>query len=138
MASKILDRHNFIQHLVSFLHSKGLDMVNKGVSIVGRGTRCVGCLFLKGVILTLVFFLVFDGRCVHVFFVLSSSVRALAFHVPLTSASEASSFGHAFALFGSASLEAFAWPVMGIVFDDRRIDVHRVGVSLRLSSRWTS
>ena len=113
-------------------------MVNKGVGIVGRGARCVVCLFLKGVVLTLVFFLVFDGRRVHIFFALSSSVRALVFHVSLTSASEALSFGHAFVLFGSASLEAFAWPIMGIVFDDCRIDVHRVGVSLRLSLRWTS
>jgi len=81
MALKILDHHNLVQHLVPFLWSHRLNMIDKGMGVVGWGFRCVIVLFFCGVVLTLFFILIVSRRRLYIFFLLFSSIRAIRFNV---------------------------------------------------------
>jgi len=138
MVSKILNCHDFIQHLIPFLWSHRLDMIDEGVGIIGWGSRCVIVSFFCGVILTLFFILVIGCCHSHFFFMLLSSIRTVALHMPLESASKALSFSHVFVLLGIVCFEAFVRSVTGVVSEDSCIDVHCVRVPLGLLLGWTS
>jgi len=113
-------------------------MIDEGVGVVGWGSRCVIVLFFCGVVLTLFFILIIGCCRLHVFFMSLSSIQTVAFHMPLVSASEASSFSHAFVLLGIICFEVFARSVMGVISEDSCIDVHCIGVPLGLLLGWTS
>ena len=138
MALKILDHYNFVQHLVPFLWSHHLNIIDKGMGIVGWGFRCVVVSLFCGIILTLFFILVVSHRHLYIFFLSFSLIWAMTFHMPLVSTSEASSFGHAFVLFSIVYFEAFTRSVTGVVSDNSHINIHCIRVPLGLPSGWTS